>query len=126
MVPDSDASRIARLEQAVPRLEQQVKDLDYNVKVMAPVSAQVGVQNIRIDNLDRDVRDNHAELVQALTEMKSQSVKDREAWQRKLEDKEAQQSKERKDLRNAAIGLAGVICTTIGGVIIAILTHGVG
>lgn len=133
MVPDTDASRIARLEQKAAGIEQRVDAIDYSVKVLAPVATQVGVQNVRIDNLDADVRGNHADVMHRLDEMDRKMEKDREHWQKKLEDKEAEQaqerrelSKERRDLRNVLLGLTGVIITAVSSGVVAILTNGGG
>lgn len=98
MSPDSPETRISRLEQTVAALKQEVRDLGEDVRVFAPLIAQMATMAAHLEHVERSVVD--------LT--------------RKMEERERDSRTESATERRWRVGTAVVIGLAFLGVVVQI------
>ena len=115
MSPDSVESRLGRLEQGLARLEQRVDDLATDVRVMAPLIVQMAEQKLQMTHLERAV-DECAGRVAALRK-ELQEAEERRETERKAERRDS-----RKNRWTLISGVAFVVLSTVGSLIVQLST----
>lgn len=121
MMPDSEASRLARLE-------QRVEDHDTMIRTVAPLSTQAAVLTAEMTHMRDEVRDlegsvadNHRDVLgrfSALDEAQRRRDEERKAEDERRADVEATG---RRQLRMALYGLIGVLGAAFIGALATIL-----
>ena len=115
MSPDSVETRLGRLEQGMARLEQRVDDLATDVRVMAPLIVQMAEQKLQMQHIETEVA-ACAEKVSTLRKELQDAEKAREA-QRQAERRES-----RRNRWTLLSGVAFVVLSTVGGLIVQLTT----
>lgn len=120
---DSAETRINRLEMQVVALEQQVHDVREDVRTLENVKERLA----RIEEQVSQVKEGVASLGNVIVEDRNAARKRGEKMAEELQELRDQQAADqkagRRDLRNAAVGLATTVVTVGAGAIIAIVTH---
>jgi hypothetical protein len=121
MMPDSDASRLARLE-------QRVEDHDVLIRTVGPIATQAAVQTAEMSHMRDEVRDletlvndHHRDVLTRFSGLEEgQRRRDEE---RKAEDERRAEVEAtgRRQLRMALYGLIGVLGAAFIGALATIL-----
>lgn len=109
MVPDSDSSRLARLE-------QRVNDHDTMIRTVAPLSTQQAVLNAEVAHIRDDLREVGSDVDGLVKEMRDRFHRLADDQQKRDESRVAEDQRRdeaeaagRRQLRVALYGLIGVL-----------------
>lgn len=121
MVPDSDSSRLARLE-------QRVNDHDTMIRTVAPLSTQQAVLNAEVSHLRDDLRGVGDDVEGLVKDMQARFDRLAEDQRKRDEARAAEDQRRdeaeaagRRQLRMALYGLIGVLGAALIGALATIL-----
>jgi hypothetical protein len=109
MTPESQESRLGRLEQAHARLDQRVDGLTRQVGELVPLTTG----QVRLEGVVNGLKDDVSEVGEKVGDLR-----------RVLEDRDKQQTEERRSLRLALVGLAGTILAALIAAAVTIVASG--